>query len=182
MQISARSQLLSARRNPQKAGQILEGLFPDTDTRAVVIKILVDAIQTAARIAPKSWGVSLFPAKFCLNVGRGAVLQLCPNKIVFMVTGSRLEGLTRRARSSFRDNQAYRFIPDAIEGSLADARLDCYAAFRPAHMDLIERAAQNRKVCFWPGAHAPGVVDYLVSVAERLGVEKNGRIGFSVKV
>jgi hypothetical protein len=29
---------------------------------------------------------------------------------------------------------------------------------------LIERAAQNRKVCFWPGAHAPGVVDYLRSV------------------
>jgi len=97
--ISRRSQLLSARRNPQKAGQVLEELFPDTHVRGLVTTILGDAIQTAARVAPKSWGVSLFPSRLCLNVGRGAVLQLCPNRIVFIATRSQMEGLPRRVAS-----------------------------------------------------------------------------------
>lgn len=168
MRESGKSQLLSSRRNTHEAGKILKTLFPNSSTRDHAIRILVGAIQTAARVAPASWGVSLFSARLCLNVGRGAVLQFFPNEIVFIVTGRLLEGIPRRKRSAFRYSHTYSFVPDAIEGVLSEDHIEKYDVFRSAHFNLIERAAQNRKICFWPKAHSPSVIKFLQNLGYNL--------------
>lgn len=161
MQASVKSDLLRVRRSSQEAENIIKELYPNTRSRTLALKILADAILTAARVAPASWGISLFPARLCFNVGRGAALQFYPNEIVFIVTGLLLKAIPQKKRALFHYNHTYSFVPDAIEGILAADKFDSYTAFRNAHMNLIERAAQNRKICFWPNAHSPSVVEFL---------------------
>ncbi len=170
MPASEKSQLLRIRQSSKEAEKILKELFPHAQSRSLALTILVEAIHTAARVAPASWGVSLFPARLCFNVGRGAVLQFYPNEIVFIVTGRLLEGIPQRKRALFRYNHTYSFVPDAIEGRLATDKLESYAAFRNAHTNLIERAAQNRKICFWPNAHSPSVIEFLESAGHEVSL------------
>jgi 5-methylcytosine-specific restriction endonuclease McrA len=165
---NGKSQLLRVRRNTKEAEKIIKELFPSAHSRGLALSLLAEAIHTAARVAPASWGVSLFSARLCLNVGRGAVLQFYPNEIVFIVTGRLLEAIPQKKRELFRYNHTYSFVPDAIEGILAADKLDSYAAFRSAHMNLIERASQNRKICFWPNAHSPSVIEFLKSAGQEV--------------
>lgn len=155
------AQLIGIRRDVSQAARIVANLFPQQRERDVALRILADAIICAARVAPASWGVSLFEDRLCLNVGRGAVLQFDSDEILFIVTGRLFSTLSRRNRDLFRANRVYKFVPDALEGWLSAASLSKYDLFKRAHTDLIERAAQGRKTCLWPHAHSPSVVELL---------------------
>jgi hypothetical protein len=150
--------LSAFRRDPAKAERVLAALFPQLRDRRRAVKILSDTIRRAHRLAPASWGVSLFPSRLCLNVGRGAVLQFYPGEIVFIVTGRQLKIAHQSARRAFRVGGRYRFVRDAVEGSLSSRSLHLYQHLSLAHADLVERAAENRKVCFWIKSHSPAVV------------------------
>lgn len=149
------------RHDPGGAAAVLADLFPEARIRRQTTQILADTINRAHRVAPASWGVSLFPRRLCLNVGRGAVLQFYPDEILFIVTGRQLRSVPRAARTTFRTNHKYKFVRDAIEGRLRSVDLRAYSDLTSAHADLTERAAEDRKVCFWKNAHAPAVVSAL---------------------
>ncbi len=87
--------------------------------RENVLKILASAISRANRVGRASWEVTLFPDYIRLNVGNGAVLQLYPNEIVFIVTGRLMRAVPKEKREAFKHNAKYRFVPDAYEGRLA---------------------------------------------------------------
>ena len=153
--------LAKIRRDKREAERILSELFPRATDRKLALRILADSIGCAASVAPGSWGTSLFPDRVCLNVGRGAVLQLLPREIVFIVTERLFKALPAATRRVFRINGKYKFIADALEGRLSTANFTHYESFKPAHTNLIERAAANRKTCFWPYSHSSGVVELL---------------------
>ncbi len=158
---TANPRLMTVRRDERQAERIVAALFPLDTGREVALRILADSIACAARVAPASWGTSLFHQRICLNVGRGAVLQLYPEGIVFIVTGALFNTLPAAVRRVFRINRTYKFIPDALEGRLSATHLSHYGSFRQAHIDLIERAATGRKVCLWPYSHSSSIVDLL---------------------
>jgi hypothetical protein len=161
MVLKSNSNLIEIRQDVHLAERIIGDLFPDQSQRSLVLKILADAIFCAARSSPASWGISLFEQRLCMNVGRGAVLQLYPNEILFIVTGRLFDMLSREERTPFRFNRQYSFVSDAVEGWLSARSLSKYGPFIRAHTDLIERAAQDRKNCFWPHSHSPSVVELL---------------------
>lgn len=149
------------RQDATEAERILADLFPKRRDRRQALQILADTINRANRVAPASWGVSLFAKRVCLNVGRGAVLQFYSTEITFIVTGTQLKMVAKSCRSAFRFNARYRFVNDAIEGRLGSEYLSLYRDLSSAHADLVERAAADRKVCFWIGAHSPAVLTAL---------------------
>ena len=152
---------LRTRRDPGVAAATIGRLFSRLPERRAVLRILANAIDRANRVAPASWGVSLFPHRICLNVGRGAVLQFYQEEVLLTLSGRHLRQLAGPARRLFHFNQKYRFVSDAIEGKLRSQDMLNYKVFAAAHADLIERAAQGRKICFWLGAHSPGVIQAL---------------------
>ena len=147
------------RHDPERAQQVLEDLLPEPETQRQVLSILAAAIARAHRISPASWGITLDSDRICLNVGRAAVMQVMADKVRLIVLKTIFESLEPDAQNAFlRTNQIYKFVPGALEGDVLDKNLEHYAVFERAHQDLIERAALNRRVCFWPDAHSPGVV------------------------
>lgn len=158
----------SFRHDPSEAAAVLAGIVTDSTARARALAILAEAINRANRIAPASWGVSLFPDRLCFNVGRGAVLQFYPDEVMFTVTGKGLNTVPAPSRRAFRINQTYRFVEDAVEGALRLNDLGLYSSLAAIHMDLVERAAQGRRICFWKDAHSPGVVGVLREAGHRV--------------
>ncbi len=155
--VTRRADLVAIRQDAKKAAAVLAEIYPEARTRGRALRILANTINRAHRVAPASWGVSLFHSRLCLNVGRGAVLQFYPGEIMFIVTGRQLKLVPASARRAFRMNRRYKFVKDSIEGRLPVARLNAYPNLQVAHLDLVERAAQGRKICFWKGAHAPAI-------------------------
>jgi hypothetical protein len=153
--------LAAIRRDKREAERIISTLFPRDTDRKLALRILADSIGSAASEAPGSWGTSLFQHRVCLNVGRGAVLQLYAGGILFIVTGRLFNALPAATRRVFKINGKYKFIADALEGRLSAANLTHYESFKAAHTDLIKRAAANRKTCLWPYSHSSGVVELL---------------------
>ena len=156
---SGNAALNQLRRDPKAAARVFGQMFPDARDAEAVMHILSDAIKHASRASSSSWGLSLFPNRVCLNVGRGAVLQLLADSMIFIVTGRRLRALSKRDKAAFVfSGRDYNFVPDAVEGWLNGNAQTAYRPLAAAHHDLIERAARNRKVCFWPDSHSPSFV------------------------
>src|SRR2546425_1011554 len=124
--MAIQTDLSALRQEPFKAARVLAELFPEQRSRRRATQILADTINRADRVAPASWGVSLFPQRLCLNVGRGAVLQFYPGEITFIVTGKQLRSAPKSARQAFRLNGRYKFVEDAIEGRLHSDNLHLY--------------------------------------------------------
>ena len=155
--VTGRTHVATIRRDQTKAAAVLAVIFPEARARQQALRILADTINRAHRVAPASWGVSLFHNRLCLNVSRGAVLQFYPGEIMFILTGRRLKSVPASARRAFRINRRYKFVKDSVEGRLPVVSLKVYSKLAAAHLDLVERAAQGRKICFWKGAHAPAI-------------------------
>jgi HNH endonuclease len=150
------------RHDERQAQLVLESLYPDLDSREFVLGILASSIFTAHRISNASWSISLFPQFIRLNVGRGVVLSLHEQYIYLLVTGSRFHKLNDKTRDMFSLNHGrYAFIPDVLDGLLEQEDFTAYESLRDVHSDLIERAALNRRITFWPGAHSPSVLEVL---------------------
>ena len=114
--VPGRTDLAPIRRDPTKAAAVLAAIFPEARARQQALRILADAINRAHRVAPASWGVSLFHNRLCLNVGRGAVLQFYPGEVMFILTGRRLKLVPASPRRAFRINRKYKFVKDSVEG------------------------------------------------------------------
>lgn len=149
------------RHDQNSAANILSVLFPTASAFHRVLEILAEDIRRASRLAPASWGVSLFPNMVRLNVGGLAVLHLYSEQILFSVTGKLFKSIPKRDQRLFEFNRSYRFVPDADEGWLSSGHLDRFSSFSNAHADLVERCAQRRKLCFWLHAHSPSVTELL---------------------
>lgn len=128
------------RRMPEYAGQVFREMYSTQRRRDSVMSILADAVGAADSLAPGSWGVTLDCDRLCLNVGRGASLQLYSDRIFFVVTRSMLYQVDSRAMGVFEDNDSYKYIPDNAEGIISIGQLKYYSAFRKAHFDAIVRA------------------------------------------
>jgi hypothetical protein len=83
--------LAGIRNDIRQAKAVIDSLFATKTARTSALRVLGRAVRVAARVAPASWGISLFPRRLCLNVGRSAVLQFYPEEIVFIVTGRLLK-------------------------------------------------------------------------------------------
>jgi hypothetical protein len=159
------SRKLSAMRgNARQAGAVLKGLFTSTDDMIFVSTLVVKDILAASRIASASWALALFPDCIRLNVGRGAVLQIYRDKVIFHVSASIFDSLPKAKKRNFHFHQEYGFIPDAIEGRLVGVPRQVFEPFDLCHTDLVERAARGRRICFWPQSHSEGLVRFLRSV------------------
>lgn len=140
------------------ARSIIERLFPVRNQRDRALRILAESIECANCSGPASWEITLFPNYIRLNVGRGLVLTLRPNRLVCMVTGKLLRAIPKEKRAAFQIRTKYKFVPDAYEGNLSANSLSTFEHLSAAHRDLIERAARGRSVSLWPDAHSPGVI------------------------
>jgi hypothetical protein len=149
------------RSNPIEARRIVESLVPTSRARDALFAFVAKTITTAHRLSPASWGTSLFPRRVCVNVGRGAVIQVFEGGALLIVTGGQLGELRRADRALLEFNHQYSFVPDAHEGYLETGSFHRLPAFASAHADLVERAARNRRTCFWSYAHSPSVVALL---------------------
>lgn len=145
------------RNDVAESRRILESLVPDMLARNALASFVADTIATAHRLSSASWGISLFPHRICVNVGRGAVIQAFRDGARLIVTGRLLKKLSRPDQRLLEHTHNYSFVPDAYEGYLEVSAFERLPVFAPAHADLVERAARNRRRCFWPYAHSPSV-------------------------
>lgn len=149
------------RRDPRRVDALFKLLFHDPAARKITLESLSADIKLAHRIAPASWGVSIFPNTARLNVGGMAVLHIYEEQIAFSITKSLQSSVPKDARALFDRHGEYSFVPGALEGSLSAAHVRQFPAFKAAHHHLVERCAQKRKVCFWPHSHSPGFVRFM---------------------
>ncbi len=149
------------RSDPKEARRIVEFLVPGFRSRKVLIAFVAKTIATAHRLSAASWGISLFPRRVCVNVGRGAVIQFFAGGAYLIVTGRQLKEVRREDRALLKFNQEYSFVPDSYEGYLESTAFHRLPAFAGPHADLVERAARNRRMCFWNFAHSPSITALL---------------------
>ena len=154
----ANKRLDALRHSRALSAAIVAELLPNHRQRMRALTILANGIRRAHQIAPASWCVTLFDDAVHLNVGRGAVLQLLRGEILLIVTAKLLKVAPQSSRRVFQHNANYRFVPDAVEGRVRTDDLERYGGLETAHADLIERAANNRKICFWWRAHSPAIL------------------------
>lgn len=143
------------RNDPAEARRIVEFLVPTSKARRALLAFVAKTVATAHRLSAASWGISLFPKRVCVNVGRGAVIQFFQGGALLIVTGSQLRQVGRADKALLEFKQKYSFVPDAHEGYLETSAFDRLPSFSSAHADLVERAARNRRTCFWDYAHSP---------------------------
>jgi hypothetical protein len=153
--------------NPTDARAVLEALIPDDAARQRWLTVLAEAIQTADRIHPCAWAVTLFPRLLRLNVGsietvvfdgRGAMLVLDGGAF----TDAEIDAIRERPELGAVD--LYRSVPGTVNVRLAyDAPADAIAAAHARLLPLVERAAARVKTgTVYFRSHSPGVVVYVV--------------------
>lgn len=144
--------------------EVIERLLPEPEVRAVVERILADAITHAHEIGAGSWGVTLYEDKLRLNVGSVESVVLWAGGCHLVVDQALVaQPLKSQLRSSggWSDAGHYRTYPQGASvyvDSPALAKL--YGSLKAAHFSAIEQCAQRRGYN-WKGSHSPGVLRYL---------------------
>jgi hypothetical protein len=155
--------------NPGDARAVIERLIPAEDARENWLTLLADAIETADRVHPCSWGVTLFPRKLRLNVGTIETVVFSPGGAMLVLDGGRFtdeEIHTIRENPHLGSVNAYRSVPGTVRLNVAyDSTSTMLADARTKLLPLVERAASRVKTgTVYFRSHSPGVVMYVIDV------------------
>jgi hypothetical protein len=178
LQKPPRSELPAARRDPQRAADVVTRCVPDEARRSLILGSLVEAIVEAAKVNPSSWAVTLFASGgwiLRLNVGMLEVFGVHADSTIRVVVYSPRVSIS--ARALLRANgvpslQRYVYSSQPMATPLeVECKLqgELMPALRDAHLELIRRAArQVRKRSPYARFHSSGVVEYLRAVGYTL--------------
>jgi energy-coupling factor transporter ATP-binding protein EcfA2 len=164
------------RAHPEGAARTLQLLFSAPDGRHHVLEILADSIETAHRIDPSGWGVTLAARSLRLNVGRGAALSLAKNQLCVALDWRELNTKTRKAIQQVADLEApgrLKTAPHAAHVTLEGAQIaEMWPLIAPAHRKFVADAAHGfdsraPQSPTWRDAHSPGVLQMLRFELER---------------
>jgi hypothetical protein len=155
--------------NPRDARAVVERLIPEDDARRSWLALLADAVQTADRIHPCSWGVTLFPRTVRLNVGSIETVVFKPSGAMLVLDGGRVSDDTIcaiREHPHLGSIDVYRSVRGTVSLNLPyDAPSDVLADARAKLLPLVERAASRvRTGTVYFRSHSPGVVTYVAEV------------------
>ena len=160
------------RTSADHARAIVERLLPDADLRLEVLGLLAALILQIAARKPQSWGITLQPAAFSLNVSGWYAVGLKPAELYVSVIRSQVpEALEAELQDVARWGEPFVRLPES--GCLylpLDRVSEFLPRLRPAITAFVDAtldkySAMGGKV---EGAHSPGLVDY---VEEVLGQE-----------
>jgi hypothetical protein len=134
--------------------------------------LLADAIQTADRIHPSSWAVTLFPRKLRLNVGSIETVVFGERGAMLVLDGGTFtdpEIDTVRKHPELGGVDRYRSVPGTVSRYFAyGATGEVIADATDRLLPLVERAAARVKTgTVYFRSHSPGVVIYVAQVTGR---------------
>lgn len=158
------------RAHPDGAARTLQKLFPDSEVRLQVLEIVADSIETAHRIDPGGWGLTLAARSLRLNVGRGAALSLAKDQLCVALDLRQLDAKARRVlqqEAHLENPGRLKTAPHAAFATIEGAQIArLWPVVEEAHHQFLRDAAHGfdsraPQSISWRDAHSPGVVQML---------------------
>lgn len=160
----------SDRESEDYARQVMERLVPDTAQRRQILGVLADYIIQAHAQGTSRWGITLFPNRIRLNVGKIQVLVISAETLYLVMDAAALSSADRTVLKQAGEipNQVYDSVPRTTDVMVAAENLSTVApVIDKGYKRLVERAAKTSKRTPWYKSHSSGVIKYLAHTLGR---------------
>lgn len=155
----------SERRDPGRAREVIEALYPDAALRQVLLTAFADSIDAAHAAGPAAWEITLkVSARIVrLNVGAMLAFDLRAGEVVLVVES---DGVEPDLRDELRRTEAWGERFAIIENArLVHLGPESFGRLWPrleaGHRSVLARAAARHTRSPWARAHSPAVIEYL---------------------
>lgn len=149
------------------AADVVEGLFPESASRTIALRVVVELIEHAHARGERKWSITLFDRLARLNVGAVHVAVLLP-EVLFLIADPSRVGDSQRAELGFRvaSVREFQLASPGMEIYLPLAEVErWWPMLREACLAFVDTAAA-RDTSFWP-SHSSGLVRYLEGSLDR---------------
>lgn len=155
--------------NEAEARAIIERLLPDPSEREILLNVLGDSILAAHAAGASKWGVTLYPNRIWLNVGRIVVCNIQRKRGWLSLIKDRVSNLEQLERDGLL-TKGYKSFPASV-GIEFPPEIDpaIVQSVKTAHAALVQEAANQVRQLRGPTvqAHSNGTMAYLRTTLQR---------------